>query len=104
LAEPEDNSTPSWFGFPITVKDNPGFSRLELIKHLERNKIGTRLLFSGNLVRQPYFSSVKYKISGSLENTDITMKQTFWVGIYPGLGNDQMNYIAEKVEEYFCMQ
>jgi CDP-4-dehydro-6-deoxyglucose reductase, E1 len=101
LTKPTKNSEPSWFGFPITVKESSGVSRVDLTKYLDQNKIGTRLLFAGNLIRQPYFDGLEYRVVGELTNTDITMHQTLWLGIYPGLGNEQLNYIAEKMEEFF---
>jgi CDP-6-deoxy-D-xylo-4-hexulose-3-dehydrase len=101
LTTPTENSTPSWFGFPITIRSDSGVSRVDLTKYLDQNKIGTRLLFAGNLTRQPYFKDIEYRISGNLINTDITMNQTLWLGIYPGLGTAQLDYIAEKLEEFF---
>jgi CDP-4-dehydro-6-deoxyglucose reductase, E1 len=101
LTKPTENSEPSWFGFPITVKKSSGVSRVDLTKYLDQNKIGTRLLFAGNLIRQPYFKGLEYRVVGELTNTDITMHQTLWLGVYPGLGNEQLNYIAEKMEEFF---
>ena len=101
LTVPTENSTPSWFGFPITVKSDSGVSRVDLTKYLDQNKIGTRLLFAGNITRQPYFEDIEYRIVGDLINTDITMNQTLWLGIYPGLGTAQLDYIAEKMEEFF---
>jgi len=101
LTIPTENSTPSWFGFPITLKSDSGVSRVDLTKYLDQNKIGTRLLFAGNLTRQPYFEDIEYRIVGDLINTDITMSQTLWLGIYPGLGTAQLDYIAEKMEEFF---
>ncbi len=101
LTEPTENSTPSWFGFPVTLKETAGVSRVDLTKYLDQNKIGTRLLFAGNLIRQPYFEGVEYRTVGELANTDITMNQTLWLGIYPGLGNEHLDYVAEKLEEFF---
>jgi CDP-4-dehydro-6-deoxyglucose reductase, E1 len=101
LTVPTQNSKPSWFGFPITVKESSGVSRVDLTKYLGQNKIGTRLLFAGNLIRQPYFERLKYRVVGGLTNTDITMHQTLWLGIYPGLGREHLDYIAEKLEEFF---
>jgi len=101
VAEPTVNSKPSWFGFPITLKEMCGYARVDLIKFLDQNLIGTRLLFAGNLVRQPYFKNIEYRISGGLENTDLTMYNTFWLGIYPGLGEAELDYIVEKFEEFF---
>jgi CDP-4-dehydro-6-deoxyglucose reductase, E1 len=98
---PTANSKPSWFGFPVTIKESKIFRRVDLLKYLDNNKVNTRLLFAGNLTKQPYFENVEYRVEGSLINTDITMNQTFWVGIYPALGIEELNYIAEKIEEFF---
>jgi len=101
LAEPTENSTPSWFGFPITIKASAGVSRVDLIRYLDQQKIGTRLLFAGNLIRQPYFKDIEYRVVGGLVNTDETMNQTLWLGVFPGLGTQQLDYISEKLEEFF---
>ena len=101
LPEATPNSDPSWFGFPITLKESAGVNRVDLLKFLDSEKIGTRLLFAGNLTRQPYFEGVKYRVSGELANTDRVMNQTFWVGIYPGLEQAQLLYVAAKLEEFF---
>lgn len=100
LPEATENSDPSWFGFPITVKDNSPVSRLELVTFLDQQKIGTRLLFAGNLTRQPYMSGVNYRISGSLENTDIVMNNTFWIGVQPSLNQEMLEYVAGQIEAY----
>ena len=101
LTTPTENSKPSWFGFPITVKGGSGVNRVDLTKYLDQNKIGTRLLFAGNLTRQPYFEDIEYRVVGDLINRDITMRQTLWLGIYPGLGTMQLDYIAKKIEDFF---
>ena len=101
LTTPTKNSKPSWFGFPITVKGDSGVNRVDLTKYLDQNKIGTRLLFAGNLTRQPYFEDIEYRVVGDLINTDITMSRTLWLGIYPGLDTMQLDYIAEKMEDFF---
>lgn len=101
VAQATDNSTPSWFGFPITLKQNTDTNRNDLIKYLDQNKIGTRLLFAGNLIRQPYFQNLPYRVVGDLTNTDITMNQTFWLGIYPGLSQEHLDYVADKLETFF---
>lgn len=98
---PTENSKPSWFGFPITIKESSIFRRVDLLKYLDSNKVNTRLLFAGNLIKQPYLQNVKYRTQGDLINTDISMNQTFWVGIYPGLGKAELNYIVETIEEFF---
>jgi CDP-6-deoxy-D-xylo-4-hexulose-3-dehydrase len=99
LPEETQNSTPSWFGFPITLKEN--INRAAFIQHLDKHKIGARLLFAGNLTKQPYFQDIKYKIASDLTNTDIIMNQTLWVGIYPALEEEQLDFIAEKFEDFF---
>ena len=101
LTIPTENSIPSWFGFPITVKSNSGVSRVDLTKYLDQHKIGTRLLFAGNLTKQPYFEDIEYRIVGDLTHTDITMNQTLWLGIYPGLGESHLDYVVEKLEIFF---
>ncbi len=101
LPEATENAEPSWFGFPITLKESAGVSRVELIKFLDNAKIGTRLLFAGNLTRQPYFADRNYRVVGELTNTDRIMNQTFWIGIYPGLTHDHLDYVIAKFEEFF---
>ncbi|WP_372757951.1 lipopolysaccharide biosynthesis protein RfbH [Mariniflexile sp.] len=101
LTEATPNSDPSWFGFPITLKKESGVNRVDLLKFLDSNKIGSRLLFAGNLTKQPYFKNLEYRVVGELTNTDITMNQTFWIGIYPALGIEHFEFVAEKLEEFF---
>ena len=100
LPQATSNSDPSWFGFPIVLKESSGVKRLDLLAYLNQNNIGTRLLFAGNLTRQPYMAGQKYRISGDLTNTDIVMNQTFWVGVFPGLAEEQLSYMADKIEEF----
>ena len=95
-----EDSDPSWFGFPITVKDNSPVSRLDLITYLDQNKIGTRLLFAGNLTRQPYMIDAKFRISGELTNTDNVMNNTFWIGVQPALTKEMLEFVVEKIEAY----
>lgn len=101
LAEPTPGSNPSWFGFPITIKETAGVKRVDLTKYLDQFRIGTRLLFAGNLINQPYFKGIKYRVSGDLTNTDRTMHQTLWLGVQPTLGEEHYNFVAEKLEEFF---
>lgn len=101
LPEATAHADPSWFGFPITLKIESGIERVDLLKFLNQNKIGTRLLFAGNLTRQPYFEHVNYRVHGDLANTDIIMNQTFWIGVYPGLTQAHLNFVIEKFEEFF---
>ena len=101
LPEPTPNSDPSWFGFPITLREDAPAARVDLLKYADQYKIGTRLLFAGNLTRQPYFQGRQYRVSGELKNTDIVMNDTFWIGVYPGLSEPMLDYIAEKLETFF---
>ncbi|MDI9856790.1 lipopolysaccharide biosynthesis protein RfbH [Comamonas sp. 17RB] len=101
LPEATPNSEPSWFGFPLILKETAGVKRTDLINFLEENKIGTRLLFAGNLTKQPYMARRNFRISGELTNTDVVMNQTFWLGTFPALGSEQLDYIADKLEEFF---
>lgn len=95
IAQPTHNSNPSWFGFPITIKQECGIERVDLIRHLDQHKIGTRLLFAGNLTRQPCMQGIEYRIHGTLEQTDTIMHHTFWLGIHPGLDTSHLDYIAD---------
>src|SRR5690606_2969937 len=101
LPEATPNSNPSWFGFPITIKENSGVNRVDLLRFLDQNKIGSRLLFAGNLTKQPYFKDLEYRVVDDLTNTDITMNNTFWIGIYPALGKEHFDFVGEKLEEFF---
>lgn len=101
LPEATPNSNPSWFGFPLTLKAEAGVSRVELTRFLDNNKIGSRLLFAGNLLKQPYFTEVQYRVVGELTNTDITMNNTFWVGLHPSINEEQLDFIGNKLEEFF---
>jgi CDP-6-deoxy-D-xylo-4-hexulose-3-dehydrase len=101
LPEATPNSEPSWFGFPITLREDAGVERVELLKYLDQYKIGTRLLFAGNLTRQPYFANRDYRIIGELTNTDNVMNNTFWIGVYPGLNEEMLSFVVEKIETFF---
>jgi CDP-6-deoxy-D-xylo-4-hexulose-3-dehydrase len=101
LPEATPNSDPSWFGFPIVLKESSGVKRVDLLNYLDQNKIGTRLLFAGNLTRQPYMIGRNYRISGELTNTDVVMNQTFWIGVYPGLSEEMLDFVVEKIETFF---
>ncbi len=101
LPEATPGSDPSWFGFPITVRDSAGIARVELLKYLDQHKVGTRLLFAGNLTRQPYFQGRTYRVSGELINTDAIMNSTFWIGVYPGLNDAMLDYICDRIETFF---
>ncbi len=101
LPEATPNSEPSWFGFPLVLKEDSGVKRADLINFLDQNKIATRLLFAGNLTRQPYMIGRNFRVSGELTNTDIVMNQTFWLGVWPGLTTQQLDYVVNKLEEFF---
>ncbi|AYN17258.1 lipopolysaccharide biosynthesis protein RfbH [Pseudomonas monteilii] len=94
------NSAPSWFGFPLTLRDGCGVERLDLLRHLDAQKVGTRLLFAGNLTRQPYMKDQQYRVASDLAVTDKIMKDTFWVGLWPGLGEDHLEHVAGSIEAY----
>ncbi len=100
LPEVTQHSDPSWFGFPITLKETCPVSRLDLLTYLDQNKIGTRLLFAGNLTRQPYMAGANCRISGDLINTDYVMNNTFWIGVQPALTKEMMEFSARKIESY----
>ncbi len=93
-------SEPSWFGFPILVKDNAPFTRDEIVNHLEDNNIATRMLFGGNLIRQPAYSDIKHKIVGDLKNTDSVMNNLFWLGVYPGIDKKGMDYVIGVFNDF----
>ena len=101
LPEATEGGEPSWFGFPITLRESAGIARVELIKYLDQYKIGTRLLFAGNLTRQPYFEGRQYRVSGKLTSTDNIMNNTFWIGVYPGLTEAMLDYVAGQIESFF---
>lgn len=108
LPEEAPNSKSSWFGFLMTVKENAGFSRDELVRHLESKNIQTRNLFAGNLLRHPCFDEMRksgegYRTVGSLGNTDIVMERTFWIGVYPGMTDEMIRYMAEEINR-FCTE
>ena len=100
LPEATDNSDPSWFGFLVTIKENAGFNRVDFLKYLDQHKIGTRLLFAGNLTKQPYMKNVKYRVVGDLKNTDYVMNNSFWLGVYPGLTKEMLDFVVEKIETF----
>lgn len=100
LPEATPKSDPSWFGFLLTLKDGHG-ERVDLLKHLDKHRIGTRLLFGGNLLRQPYFQGRDYKAQGALVNTDRIMKQTFWIGVFPGLSEEALAFVVSTLHTYF---
>jgi CDP-6-deoxy-D-xylo-4-hexulose-3-dehydrase len=100
LPQATDGSEPSWFGFPITLKDTCPVSRVDLTTYLDQNKIGTRLLFAGNLTSQPYMTNAKYRISGELTNTNNVMNNTFWIGVQPALTREMLEYAVKQIETF----
>ena len=100
LPEATPRSDPSWFGYPITVRDGAPFTRDDIVKHLNDMKIGTRLLFGGNITRQPYMKGRNYRVVGDLTNSDIVTERTFWVGVYPGLGESDIGYMVDTIAKF----
>lgn len=97
----DKKSDPSWFGFPIIVKENAPFSREEIVNHLEKNKIATRMLFGGNLIKQPAYEYMNYRLVDSLANTDTVMNNLFWIGVYPGITSEKIDYIIKVFNDFF---
>jgi len=100
LPEATKNSNPSWFGFPLTLRDNLSINRNELLRHLDKKKIGFRLLFSGNVTKQPYMLEKKFRVVGDLKNTSTIMNNTFWIGVYPGLTNQELDFAAGEIKKF----
>ncbi len=100
LPEATAESDPAWFGFPITLQENIPFERNPLMRFLDQHRIATRLLFAGNITQQPYFAGRTYRIEGGLKNTDIVMKRTFWLGIYPGVTEEMLDYVASTLQKF----
>jgi CDP-6-deoxy-D-xylo-4-hexulose-3-dehydrase len=101
LPQATEHADPSWFGFPMTLRPEANVNRVELLTYLDQRKIGTRLLFAGNLTRQPYMIGRNFRVPGELVNTDRIMNDTFWVGVYPGLDADMLEFTARKIEAFF---
>jgi CDP-6-deoxy-D-xylo-4-hexulose-3-dehydrase len=97
VAVASPHSDPSWFGCPITLDPSHSVNREELLRFLDARKIGTRLLFAGNILKQPAYKNIDFRVVGDLTNTDIVMKRSFWVGVYPGLTKQMLDYIIESI-------
>lgn len=104
LPQATKNSQPSWFGFPILVKESAPFARADIVKHLENNKIATRMLFGGNLIKQPAYAKMRYRVFGELKNTDLVMNNLFWIGVYPGITKEKLTYIYRTLKGFLARQ
>ena len=100
LPEATPGSDPSWFGFPLSVREDAPFKRDQLTRALEMNKIGTRLIFAGNLLRQPAYEGWEYRVVGEMTNTDFVMNQSFWIGTFPGLTTEMLDFIAKVITDF----
>ena len=100
LPEATPDSDPSWFGFLLTLRDNAPCSRVDLLRYLDQQRIGTRLLFAGNVTRQPYMQGRNYRVANTLTNADIITERSFWIGVYPGLSTEMLDYAADKIGEF----
>ena len=100
IAQASPNSEPSWFGFPITLDPTHPVNREDLLRFLDSRKIGTRLLFAGNITKQPAYKDVDFRVVGDLTNTDVVMTRSFWVGVYPGLTKQMMDYVIESMTDF----
>jgi len=101
LPEPTKGSIPSWFGFPVLLKEGAPFTRDDIVDYLEDHKIATRMLFGGNLTKQPAYINTKYRVSGKLRNTDLVMNNLFWIGVYPGICKEQREFMVETFNYFF---
>jgi len=100
LPESTPKSDPSWFGFPITIKKSAPFSKNDLVNFLASKLIDTRPLFAGNITKQPYFENISYRVVGNLENTDLIMNNTFWIGVFPGLTQEMLQYVVKEFKNF----
>jgi CDP-6-deoxy-D-xylo-4-hexulose-3-dehydrase len=100
FTSPTKNSDPSWFGFPMTLDPKIPVNREDLLRFLDSRKIGTRLLFAGNILKQPAYKDIDFRVVGELKNTDIIMNRSFWVGVYPGLTKQMLDYVIESISDY----
>ncbi len=102
LPQSTPNTSPSWFGYPLYVRPNPHFDRNDLVRHLEEKRIGTRLLFGGNLLRQPLYEGLNYRVVGDLNNADKIMENVFWIGVFPGLTKEMLSYVVETLKNFIA--
>ncbi len=101
LPEATPGAEPAWFGFPVTLREGCGAGRVDVLTHLDRARVGTRLLFGGNLTRQPAYAGVTYRVAGDLAHTDRIMRDTFWLGVHPGLTTDMLDHTADTLAAFF---
>ena len=101
LPEIDKKSLPSWFGFPIFVKESAPFKRADIVKYLEENKIATRTLFGGNLLKHPAYENIKCRVPWPLKNTDLIMENLFFVGVHPAIKTEQLKYIKRVFDNFF---
>jgi CDP-6-deoxy-D-xylo-4-hexulose-3-dehydrase len=100
VAKATPGSVPSWFGCPITIEQNSGIDRTALTQFLNDRNIGTRLMFAGNILRQPAYKGIDHRVHGNLENTDLIMNQSFWVGVHPSLTSEMLDYVIHSIQEF----
>ncbi len=101
LPKATDNADPSWFGFLLTVRPEAPFKKADIVSFLENRKIATRMLFAGNITKQPYFQDKVYRVVGDLKNSDLIMTNTFWIGVYPGMTDAMLNFMANSFDDFF---
>ncbi len=104
LPKLENNADPSWFGFPIIVREEAPFTRIDIVRHLEENKIAIRMLFGGNLIKQPAYHNINYRLADNLKNTDLVMNNLFWMGVYPGITKQKRDYMIKVLKEFLDRQ
>jgi CDP-6-deoxy-D-xylo-4-hexulose-3-dehydrase len=100
LPQATDKSIPSWFGFPITIRESSSLVREDLLRHLDQQKIGTRLMFAGNILRQPAYLNIDFRVYGKLETTDLIMKNSFWIGLHPSLSTEMLDHTIKSIKEF----
>jgi CDP-6-deoxy-D-xylo-4-hexulose-3-dehydrase len=100
LPQATDKSIPSWFGFPITIRESSSLVREDLLRYLDQQKIGTRLMFAGNILRQPAYLKTDFRVYGKLETTDLIMKNSFWIGLHPSLSTEMLDHTIKSIKEF----